>query len=320
MSRKALAFAAGAQDAADRPTVDPENIAGAGNWSRQAAKGMAAQVEEAREDARRAASAMHDGILQGTIPIIIPRNQIFDEVGSDRIAQDADPDFEQDLAALTENIRERGLKTPIRVRPADPEWRPLQEDPQHVVGQTFFLQSGRRRLAACAKLGIDPIAFISFVDGDASLDDLLERYFENVARKDLTIVERLVSIAAIAEKLDGSQVQIAKQLNIPRPTLNRAMRFMQHYAAAEGKLNFATATRNEIDAFLAKQSEGGAEARQKPKARAPLPFRKKTLPGGSLTLRQRPDGGRKLVLDLDQLSDHDAIQLAATIEGAVKKL
>ena len=317
MSRAAMAFAAGNKDAENKTPVDPDAITSAGNWSRQAQAGLQRQIEEAREDARRAATGLYQGVLSGVVAVPIPVENIIDEVGSDRVASDTSPTVAQDQADLTSNIKSRGLRTPLRVRPTDPDWRPLDSDPFYVQGQTFALQSGRRRLAACKELGITPIAFISFPAENAALDDLLERYFENVARKDLSIAERLISIAAIAENMDGTQDEIAGAIGVSRSALNRALRLMQNYSAVQKALNLATASRDEIDAFLSKQavSTGRQES-----ARIALPFRRKAVTGGSLRLAATKTGGRRLTLELESLSDAQAEALALGIEKILKKI
>ncbi|UWR24478.1 hypothetical protein [Sulfitobacter sp. S190] len=156
-------------------------------------------------------STLTDGIMNGTVAVRLDPDQVLDPMGSDRQSgwQD-DPEF----LSLVDNIKRRGQTQAIRVRPADANWLPDGETPTEVSGQ-FIIQSGRRRLAACAQLDRPVIAVLSTVEGDAALADLEERFHENTMRKNLNGFEELLSIGLIAESLGFlSQQEIATRLSV----------------------------------------------------------------------------------------------------------
>jgi ParB/RepB/Spo0J family partition protein len=285
-----------------------------GNYARQAYQAIQRQRDDAQEEAIKANETFYNGVLAGAIPIAIPASQISDIVGTDRVAMpDHDPK-DPAFRELVENIKTRGLRTPVRVRPLDAGWRPDARFPRDVSGVSFALQSGRRRMAACIELGIDPLCFLAFTDADgARLDDLHERFFENAARKNLTTYEYLYSLGLIAREVGGSQDQIAENLNISQPVISRAVAVVDHAEALAKEIDPKVATRNDIDAALKrirndlKSPDPRAKAkretrREKPKAPA-LPFRKKSGSWGKAELA--PGRGKKLKLSIesDRLTD-----------------
>ena len=191
-SRSANAFRRGAADAEEAHSA-PVSARPANNaWSRSAQAGLTDRLHEARQEAEQARQAIYEGILEGTVPLRVPTDLIEDAVGSDRFggeepndptdagdsARSAAEDAEEaGLAALRENIRARGQRMPIRIRPLDSAWRPDPTNPRDLGGQRFAVQSGRRRLQVCRELGIDVLAGLSFVPaGMERLDDLHERF------------------------------------------------------------------------------------------------------------------------------------------------
>jgi ParB/RepB/Spo0J family partition protein len=175
-----------------------------GMWGGTAMNMLRQRLEDTR-------ATITDGILNGTVAIELSREQVDDPAGSDRQAGwEDDPEFQ----ALMENIARRGQTQAIRVRPASLGWKP---DPDHPLKteDRFVIQSGRRRLAACQKLGVKVTAVIATVEGDAALADLEERFHENTMRKNLSGFEELLSVGLIADALsDLSQQEIAQRLSV----------------------------------------------------------------------------------------------------------
>ncbi len=317
MSKTANAFAMGmdrGRKKADLQVEPPEKRSG-GNWSRMAISEMERSLRETREMHAVVQQSLIDGILQGTIPLEIPVEQIEDEVGSDRILDT--PDNEEDagsFASLVENIRTRGLRTPLRVRPKDPNWKPSEDNPREVDGAAFVLQSGRRRLAACRELGIVPRAFLSLEPGDARHNDLQERFFENAARKNLTLVEKLYSIGLLASDLsDMSQRKIAEALGVGQAYVSRGISVVEYFERLSSDLDLAQATSRDIDDKLKdyrsnEPKADSAEAKRKRKERkaaqgAPLPFRKRTVGPAQVSLKSNAAGERILALKGKDLGD-----------------
>lgn len=315
-SRAGAAFMAGAA-AAETPPAPARAAAPSGNWSRQAYRELEGRVQVAQEEADRANKLQYEGILEGSLPVRIPAEQITDVVGTDRIlspSPEEDPSDDADgFRALVENIRQRGLRIPIRVRPIDAAWRPDPAAPRDMSGQKFALQSGRRRLAACRELGIEPLCFISFYDdGDGLAEDLRERFFENSVRKNLGVIERFYSIGLIARETGGaSQQQIGEILGINVAYVNRGLAVVEHFDALSEMLDMAKCTRTELDAALAKireanksQSEDARRLREKrAAARPPLPFKTREIPLGKVSLKNARSGGRSLTIESPDLTD-----------------
>lgn len=307
---------------------------GQGNWSRMAVRNFETRIDELSAEVKVAHQVQYDGILAGTVPLVIPTAAIVDEVGSDRIlsgpegsADAGDPDRQDgpgSFEKLVDNIARRGLRTPLRVRPVDPAWRPDPDAPHNVAEVTFALQSGRRRLAACRALGRDPICFISFSDADSvHRDDLEERFFENAARQDLTLVERLYSIGLIRNAMPGKSMRdVSAALGVPLATLSRGAALVAHFEALSRMLDLRTATRDQIDAALKELRD--ADAAQKRKARDTAPKAKRhavrsarTLKTrhGALRVRTKSTGALTFTLESETLSLEDLPDLARHLES-----
>jgi len=323
--RAGSAILGGMASGRDLPEAPLDEQPTTGNWSRQAMRGMQDRLESAKREAAQANEAVYQGIIDGVVPIHVPATSIEDEVGSDRIASAAeDDDSEDSFRALVENIRKRGLRTPLRLRPVDPEWRPNPAFPRDVSGQRFTLQSGRRRLRACRELGIEPLCFLTFPEAaGARLDDLQERYFENTIRRDLTMFERLYSIGLIAQETTGaSQQQIAEIIGVPRATVSRGLAAVEYHGELGQVLDLGQATRDEIDAALkrlrdrepstSKEAQRSRERRER--QASALPFRRRDLGLGVVRLREKEGGLRVLTLESPDLDDEKLMKLLRAIE------
>ncbi len=159
-------------------------------------------------------------ILEGRISLELDPDQIIDEVDTDRMIALGD---EKEFESLVENIRLRGQRQPIRVRPVDPNWNPDPENPT-LTNDKFIVQSGRRRIAACKKLGVKVLALVSVKTElkDLTLDDLIERMTENTMRADLSPWERMLSIGEIMARSEKTQSDVADLLGVGRPTISQA--------------------------------------------------------------------------------------------------
>jgi ParB/RepB/Spo0J family partition protein len=319
MSKSAKAFAAGmarAQEKAAKMESEGEQTTTrlSGNWSRMAMMEMERSLNETKEMHSVMQKTLIDGILNGNIPIEIPIEQIVDELGTDRILETPDAEGEaESFQSLVENIRTRGLRVPLRVRPKNPDWRPSKDEPRKVGDTSFVLQSGRRRLAACKHLGITPVAFISLPDGDNRFSDLQERFFENAARKNLTLVEKLYSIGLLARDLkDMSQEQIADALGVGQSYVSRGLAVVENFDRLKEDLDLSKATSRDIDNTLKVYRKGTPasktpDAVRKRKTRAAavaeLPFKKKVVGKASVSLKTNAQGERVLALKSRNLDD-----------------
>lgn len=192
-------------------------------------------------------------IMCGQLSIELDVDQVIESVGSDRLdGWEEDEDF----ATLKENIRTRGQTQPIRVRPADPKWKPTQYDPTQIPSDArFYVQSGRRRLAACRQLEMRVLAIVAngnstFTDqgpgGDErALSDLEERFAENTIRKSLSPLERMLSIGQIAARLkaeeDLKQAEIGSRLHVKQAEVSQGLKLWRDWeAGGESRQWFST--------------------------------------------------------------------------------
>lgn len=191
-------------DATQADAETPRGTTG-GFWG-----GSAVNLLQRKLDA--ASSTMADRIVQGLLVVELDPTQIADERGSDR--QD---DWKSDdaLEALIRDIERRGQSQPIRVRPRDPDWVPSSDDPLDFTDVPFIVQSGRRRLESCRRLGIPVRAIVRTDQGDALQLDLEERFLENTVRRDLSAFEELLSVGLIAQaRQDEEQKAVAADLHV----------------------------------------------------------------------------------------------------------
>jgi ParB family transcriptional regulator, chromosome partitioning protein len=315
MNKKFANAIAAAQAAPRNDDVPVDDAVIAGNWTGHARRGMEEIVEKAKAEAARANDELFKGICDGVVPVAIPEMLIEDVIGTDRIASADDDDDGSSFKSLVANIKARGLRQPIRVRPIDPDWRPDPAFPRSVGSQRFALQSGRRRLAACRELGIEPLAFISFSSDDGSVDtksdDLRERFFENAARKSLTVVENLYSIGLIySEQGFSNQAEAAKELGVSQANISRGIAVVENFEALGSQIDLKTATRREIDDTLkdlrskkpkhisTSYRQAAAEA-----GNAALPFKKQSIPLGVVKLKKTVKGTHVLSLESEDLDD-----------------
>lgn len=188
--------------------AEPEAPVATGNmggmWAGSAMNMLKQRIDTAH-------GSLRAGILAGTVALELDPAQVRDDLGSDRFGDwQADADFD----ALLANIERRGQTQPIRVRPVADDWVPDQDNPL-ITNSEFQIQSGRRRLEACRRLGRSVLAVVATAEGDQALADLEERFHENTMRRNLNGFEELISIGLLAMSLQHmTQSEIAKRLGV----------------------------------------------------------------------------------------------------------
>jgi ParB-like chromosome segregation protein Spo0J len=257
-------------DGTPLPEDPPETgHAPGGFWGGSMSNMLRAELAEARArlDALSAAAT------RGLAVVAIPSDRIDDAVGSDRTAGwEDDPEF----AALVDDIARRGQTTPVRVRPADPAWTPGPGGPSDPGEGRFLLQSGRRRVAACRRLGRAVLALVATPEGEAEMADLEERFLENRMRKALSGFEELVSIGVIARRWpDLGQREIARRLGVPHPDVSLGLACLDLGPVIMERVDVAATPKRayrDLIPRLRAEAEGAAEVpRWTEPGRAPAP-------------------------------------------------
>ena len=236
-------------DEALTPVVEPETAPKAamgGMWAGSAMNMLKQRLEDA-------SGSLHAGILAGTVVMELDPDQVQDSVGSDRVTEWAQ---DEDFGQLVANISRRGQTQPIRVRPQDDKWAPDPENPLE-TSYTFFIQSGRRRLAACRSLGIKVKAIIATEEGDQYLADLEERFHENTMRKNLNGFEELLSIGAMAGMMqDKTQAEIAEHLGIAQGDVSLGLGCVTYRKAIEDAVDITKTPKRAYRTLIPKIKRG----------------------------------------------------------------
>lgn len=209
------------------------------------------------------------GVKSGTVVIKLDPNQIEDSVGSDRLtAWEKDDDF----ATLLANIKRRGQKQPIRVRPKAKNWEPDQSNPLETKDK-FYIQSGRRRLEACRTLGIPVDAIIATEEGDLAIADLEERFHENTMRKSLNGFEELLSIGLLAESLQElTQTEIADRLGVAQGDVSLGVACLEYRDQILANVDVAATPKRKYRSIIPKLKRGRllSDPAAKPKPQKPI--------------------------------------------------
>ncbi len=117
---------------------------------------------------------------------------------------------EEDLLALAESIRSRGILQPVVVRP--------------VAGGTFELVAGERRLRAARLADLDRIpAMVREADDWERLELALA---ENMARVDLNAVEEARACAMLVEDLGLTKGEVGRRVGKSRVAVSNLIRLL----------------------------------------------------------------------------------------------
>lgn len=282
--------------------------------------GAMAQVEGDLTDLR---AGIVGAILAGQRELSLDPAQVDDPLGSDRR-----PDWEdtESFVALANSIKANGQDVPVQVWPDDPLWQPDPRDPLDASGQRFHLLSGRRRRAACAKLGLPVRAVIvsrpeGASDSETRFAMLFHRFRENEAREDLSAFERLVSIGEIYEAMAATEAEpptaaaFAARIGVHESIVSRARAVLRHRDAILNtfKTPFEMSFRALQDALAELESHGKPRLVRKKKSKAKKPVTARFDSGDSKLTASYVSG--KLIIKTDKI-DLDA----ATLEKLLAKI
>jgi ParB/RepB/Spo0J family partition protein len=231
----------------DVPVAEqPRKGAMGGMWAGSAMNMLQQRIEATR-------GSLVQAVLSGTLALELEPAQIVDDVGSDRLT---DWVVDEDFAKLVANIDRRGQTQPIRVRPVSADWAPDEDTPLETADR-FVIQSGRRRLEACRKLGRKVLAVVSTEAGDQAVADLEERFHENTMRRDLNGFEELISIGLLAESMaELTQTEIAERIGVSQADVSLGQACLTHRAAVMAQVDIAATPKRAYRALIPKIKRG----------------------------------------------------------------
>jgi len=114
------------------------------------------------------------------------------------------------LEELTASIIEKGILTPITVRPD---------------GSNFILIAGERRLRASEKAGLTDIP-VYILNIDKEVDMVEMALIENIQRENLNAIEAAEGFAVLNGQFNLSQGEIAKAVGKSRVTITNSLRLL----------------------------------------------------------------------------------------------
>lgn len=159
--------------------------------------GLAIELERAKALRDRAGDAIEEFLFLETRSVV-------DRLPKDRLHGRAEgPEFEELLADIEKN----GQNDAITVR--------------RMPDSTFEVAAGRRRLAACQRLGRLVLARVRDLDDQAMLRI---QFSENERRADISALERALWFAEVRDRLKTSAKEIAAQFGVDPSTLSLYLR------------------------------------------------------------------------------------------------
>jgi ParB family chromosome partitioning protein len=117
---------------------------------------------------------------------------------------------EEDLDALAESIRSKGILQPLLVRP---------------VAGGFELIAGERRLRAAQRLGMEQVPVTVRAASDSEMLEMA--LIENLQRQDLNPLEEARAYRRLAEEFHLTQDEIAARVGKDRSTVANTLRLLQ---------------------------------------------------------------------------------------------
>ena len=145
---------------------------------------------------------------------------------------------EEELAELTESVREHGILQPIIVRPKGKGW-------ELIAGERRF------RAATAAQLGSIPAIVRSFTDREALETALIE----NLQRENLNPIETARAYRRLQQEFSLNQSEVARRVGKPQPTIANALRLLTLPELVTNSLASGQITEGHGKAILALDTE-----------------------------------------------------------------
>jgi ParB family transcriptional regulator, chromosome partitioning protein len=130
---------------------------------------------------------------------------------------------ESSLEDLADSIRQKGLLSPVTVRP---------------VGDRYELIAGQRRLLACQRLGLPTIrAVVRF--GTSDTDSLEISLIENVHRAEMHPLDKARALHDLLGAYSGDMSRVAKETGISQQTVRKYLAISSLPPEIQAKLSTA---------------------------------------------------------------------------------
>lgn len=150
---------------------------------------------------------------------------------------------EDELAELTDSIRQHGVLQPILVRKQ---------------GDGYEIVAGERRYQAAKAAGLTEVPVVI---RDISDDDVLKlALIENLQRSDLTPLEEARGYRQLIDEKDLTQEELARILSKSRSTITNTLRLLDLPGEVQGLVEDGKITAGHARAILAVPSEDGRVA------------------------------------------------------------
>ncbi|CAN5392689.1 ParB/RepB/Spo0J family partition protein [soil metagenome] len=160
------------------------------------------------------------------------------EVGIDRIDQNPNQPrktFDEDeLASLSESIKQHGVLQPVVVRQ---------------IGDRFQLVAGERRLRAAQSLGVEsiPVRVVDFNDQQVMEAALAE----NIQRSDLNPIEKAQGFRDYLGRFDMTHEELAGRMGLDRSTVTNLVRLLDLPEVVQAAVRGGQITAGHARALLA---------------------------------------------------------------------
>ena len=146
---------------------------------------------------------------------------------------------EEELAALTQSIRQQGLLQPVVVR--------------QVGLDRYQLIAGERRLRAADRAGFERVPAIVRVTSDEEMLPLA--LIENLLREDLNPIEEAVAFRALADQEEWTQDDIADRIGKSRAHVANTLRLLRLPTEIQEDVGSGRISRGHARALLAAEDE-----------------------------------------------------------------
>ena len=207
-----------------------------------------------------------------------------------------DPD---QLEELTNSIREKGVMSPLLVRPTD--------DPN-----IFELIAGERRWRASQQAGLETIpALVRDVSDEAAIAMAL---IENIQREDLNPIEEAVALQRLQQEFQLTQQQVADAVGKSRVTISNLLRLIALPEEIKTLLSHGDLEMGHARALLGLPAERQIEGARHVVARGMTVRQTEALVRQWLNTQQAPKSEPKSDPDIQRLEQRLAERLGSPVQ------